>query len=202
MIGFWVWNLRYEGVAAMKALLAVPGGSVSSRALGLQGLAAFHVHYPTPESRAAAEESLALLQEVGDTQNAAMTRLVIAWKGQFERNFERPWNLIGQAEHELARGSEPGAWVLLHYLKALLHLAQGTFAESIPEWELALARAREIHHQVLEGAMCSHLGIALPETQVEPARPWSRCIAPSLSTSAETPSTGSRLPSFTSPTPC
>ncbi|HKO27783.1 MAG TPA: hypothetical protein VJU80_10030, partial [Solirubrobacteraceae bacterium] len=164
MIWFWAWNLRYEGVAAMKALLALPGGSATCRALGMQGLAAFHVHYPTPESRAAAEESLALLQEIGDTQNAAMTRLVIAWKGQFERNFERPWALIGQAEQELARGSEPGSRVLLHYLKALLHLAQGTFAESIPEWELALAQARKIDHQVLEGAMCSHLGIALRET--------------------------------------
>jgi tetratricopeptide (TPR) repeat protein len=164
MIWFWAWNLRYEGVAAMKALLALPGGSATCRALGLQGLAAFHVHYPTPESRAAAEESLALLEEIGDTQNAAMTRLVIAWKGQFERNFERPWALIGQAEQELAHGSEPGSHVLLHYLKALLHLAQGTFDESIPEWELALARAREIDHQVLEGAMCSHLGIALRET--------------------------------------
>ena len=164
MIWFWAWNLRYEGVAAMKALLALPGGSPACRALGLQGLAALHVHYPSPESRAAAEESLALLEEIGDTQNAAMTRLVIAWKGQFERNFERPWTLIGQAEQELTQGGEPGAHVLLHYLKALLHLAQGAFDESIAEWELALGRAREIQHQVLEGAMCSHLGIALRET--------------------------------------
>jgi predicted ATPase/DNA-binding SARP family transcriptional activator len=160
---FWAWSLRYEGVAAMTALLALPGGSRTSRALALQGFALFHVHYPTPESRAAAEESLALLEEIGDTENAAISRLVIAWKGQFGPDFDRSWAQIRQAEAKLDPESE-GARVLLHYLKALLHLARGAFDPSIDEWQLALAQARMIHHRVLEGAASSHLGIAFRET--------------------------------------
>jgi tetratricopeptide (TPR) repeat protein len=163
MVWFWAWSLRYEGVAAMTALLALPGGSPSCRALALRGFALFHVHYPTPESHAAAEESLALLEELGDGENAAMSRLVLAWEGQFGPDFDRSWAHILRAEAELDQEGEV-ARVLLHYLKALLHLAQGAFDASIAEWELALAQARVIQHQVLEGAASSHLGIALRET--------------------------------------
>ena len=57
MIWFWQYNVRYEGVAALTALLALPGGSPAYRGLALQGLAIFHVYYPTPQSRAAARRA-------------------------------------------------------------------------------------------------------------------------------------------------
>ena len=161
---FWGWNLRYEGVAALTALLALPGGSPACRALALQGFALFHVHYPTPESRAAARESLALLERIGDTQDAAMSRLVIAWEGQFGGDFEASWAMVRQAEEDLDQDADPGVPLMLHYIKALLHLGQGAFDASIAEWELGLEQAREIQHRVLQGAMFSHLGIALRET--------------------------------------
>ena len=161
---FWGWNLRYEGVAALTALLALPGGSPACRALALQGFALFHVHYPTPESRAAARESLALLEAIGDTQDAAMSRLVIAWEGQFGGDFEASWAMVRQAEEDLDQDADPGVPLMLHYIKALLHLGQGAFDASIAEWELGLEQAREIQHRVLQGAMFSHLGIALRET--------------------------------------
>ncbi|HEX2804542.1 MAG TPA: BTAD domain-containing putative transcriptional regulator [Kineosporiaceae bacterium] len=164
MVWFWAWNLRYEGVAAVTALLAIPGGSLTCRALALQGLGVFHVHCPTPRSRAAAQESLTLLEELGDSQNAAVSRLVIAWTGQFGPEFERSWDLVRRAEEELDHEAEPGTRVLLHYLKALLHVGQGTFSASIPEWEIGLEHARAIDHRVLQGAMSSHRGIALRET--------------------------------------
>ncbi len=71
---FWGRNLRTEGAAALTALLALPGGSPACRALALQGFALFHVHYPTPESRVAARESLTLPWRIGDTQDAAICR--------------------------------------------------------------------------------------------------------------------------------
>ena len=161
---FWGWNLRYEGVAALTALLALPGGSPACRALALQGFALLHVHYPTPESRAAARESLALLERIGDTQDAAMSRLVIAWEGQFGGDFPESWAMVRQAEEDLDQDADPGVPLMLHYIKALLHLGEGAFDASIAEWELGLEQARDIQHRVLQGAMFSHLGIALRET--------------------------------------
>ena len=57
MVWFWQYNVRYEGEAALSALLALPGGSPGCRALALQGIALFYVYYPTPRSRAAAREA-------------------------------------------------------------------------------------------------------------------------------------------------
>jgi predicted ATPase/DNA-binding SARP family transcriptional activator len=164
MVWFWAWNLRYEGVAAVTALLEIPGGSPTLRALALQGLGVFHVHYPTSASRAAAQQSLTLLEELGDSRNAAVSRLVIAWTGQFGPDFEHSWNLVRRAEEDLDDQAEPGSRVLLHYLKALLHVGQGTFGASIAEWDTALEHARRIEHRVLQGVMSSHRGIALRET--------------------------------------
>ena len=87
----------------------------------------------------------------------------MAWEGQFGPDFQESWGLITAAEEALDQEGE-GARILLHYLKALLHLAQGTFEASIREWQLALEQARATRHQVLEGAASSHLGIALRET--------------------------------------
>jgi hypothetical protein len=90
---------------------------------------------------------------------------------------------------------------MLHYIKALLHLGQGAFEASIAEWELGLEQAREIPHRVLQGAMFSHLGIALRETgrgreAVDTLRRGR------LSMSKVAPSMASPSRSSTSATPC
>jgi tetratricopeptide (TPR) repeat protein len=164
MVWFWQYNLRYEGVEALTALLALPTGSTVCRALALQGLALFHVYYPTPESRAAARESLALLEETGDVRSAAISRLLIAWEGQYGGDTERSWALVEQAEQVLAQDGEPGTVGLLHYVKATLHLGRGAFDESIAEWLLGLEQIRAVQDTVLESAMLSHMAIALRET--------------------------------------
>jgi tetratricopeptide (TPR) repeat protein len=164
MVWFWQYNRRYEGVEALKALLALPGGSPACRAAALQGLAMFSIYYPTPASRAAARESLALFEQLGDTRGAALSRLLIAWEAQYGGDLGGARALVAAAEAVLGRNETPGMQALLHYVKAQLELGAGAFEASIHEWRLALDRYRQAEDRVIESAVLAHLGLALRET--------------------------------------
>ncbi len=164
MVWFWQYNVRYEGVAALTALLALPGGSLAYRGLALQGLAIFHVYYPTPQSRAAARESLAILDEVGDVRSAAMSKLVIAWEAQYGGDLARARELTAEAAAVLGDDDSPGMRAQLHYVTALLDLGEGAFERSIEQWRLALEEFVRAGDLVIGSAVRAHLGLALRET--------------------------------------
>ena len=78
------------------------------RGLALQGLGLFHVYYPTPWSRAAARESLEILERAGDTRGAAMSKLVIAWEAQYGGDVARARALTAEAARVLGDDDSPG----------------------------------------------------------------------------------------------
>jgi predicted ATPase/DNA-binding SARP family transcriptional activator len=163
MVWFWQYNVRYEGVEALTALLGLPGGSPGCRALALQGMALFYVYYPTAQSRAAARESLAMLEELGDTRNAAVSKLVIAWEGGYGVDVAGARALAAEAAAVLAIDDSPGMRAQLHYVLALLDLGESAFESSIHQWHLALTEYRRAGDWIIESAVHSHLGIALRE---------------------------------------
>jgi predicted ATPase len=163
MVWFWHYNLRYEGVEALSTLLALPGGSSRCRALALQGMALFYVYYPTPQSRAAARESLTMLGELGDVRHAALSRLVIAWEAAYGDDVPAARALAAQAAAVLAHDESPGMRAQLHYVRALLDLGEGAFESSIEEWHRALEEYRRSEDRIIESAVQAHLGIALRE---------------------------------------
>jgi predicted ATPase/tetratricopeptide (TPR) repeat protein len=164
MVWFWQYGVRYEGVAALTALLALPGGSPTCRALALQGLAMLHVYYPTPRSKVAARESLAMFEQLGDARSAAISRVVIAWEGQYAGDAAEARRLLEQAEPVLGDGAPPGMLALLHYVRASLDLREGAFEASIAEWRLARVQLQAAQDRILESAVLAHLGIALRAT--------------------------------------
>jgi predicted ATPase len=186
MIWFWQYNVRYEGAAALTALLALPGGSPGCRGLALQGLAIFHVYYPTPRSRAAARESLAILEQVGDVQGAAMSKLAIAWEAQYGGDLARARALTDEAAAVLGEDDNPGMRAQLHYVTALLDLGAGAFERSIEQWRLTLEEFARAGDEIIGSAVRVHLGLALRETgRVEEALPELR-TAVDLVTDGET----------------
>lgn len=167
MIWLWQYNVRHEGVAALTTLLGLGTGSARNRALALQGIAMLHIYYPTPLSRAAARESLTRLEALGDRHAAALSRLLIAWEGQYEDDVTTSWRLVGEVraafEAEGVLEREPGTAGLLEYVAGLLLLGQGRFEESVPRWRAAVAQFTRAEDHVIAGAALAHLGVALRE---------------------------------------
>ncbi len=164
MLWFWQYNARYEGVAALTALLDLPAASPVYRGLALQGLGLFHVYYPTPQSRAAARESLEILDRAGDAHGAAMSKLVIAWEAQYGGDVAAARELVGEAASVLRDDDNPGMRAQLHYVTALLDLGEGAFERSIEQWHLALEEFVRAGDLIIGSAVHAHLGIALRET--------------------------------------
>ncbi|GLZ14889.1 hypothetical protein Acsp04_51240 [Actinomadura sp. NBRC 104425] len=164
LIGFWNYGARHEGVRALTALVDAGKGTTAARALALQGIGLLHVYYPTPRSRAAARESLALFEELGDDKNAAVSRLVIAWEGQYRGDAERQHAMI---EHSRAvLGDDDRGWwrAITHYVEALLYLRLGRFAESAAQWRRCHDLMLAAGDHFMGGAILAHLGVALRQT--------------------------------------
>ncbi|WP_169953682.1 BTAD domain-containing putative transcriptional regulator [Microbispora sp. H11081] len=164
LVWFWNYGLRYEGTRALTMLLETGGGSTVARARALQGIGFLHVYYPTPHSVAAAEESLAVFEEIGDLRNAAISRLVVAWAGQYGGDAGRCREMIERSRREL--GDSDGGWWLgmSQYLEALIALGMGDFATAVVQWRRCLEVTRLTGDRIIGSAILTHLAIALRES--------------------------------------
>ncbi|XVQ86916.1 ATP-binding protein [Microbispora siamensis] len=164
LVMFWNYGVRYEGTRALTALLETGGGSAAARARALQGIGLLHVYYPTPRSVAATEESLAVFEEIGDVRNAAISRLVMAWAGQYGGDPGHYRALIERSRRELG-DSDDGWWLgMTEYLEALLALRVGDFEDAVVRWRRTLDLARAVGDRIIGSAILAHLGIALRES--------------------------------------
>ncbi|WP_055479760.1 BTAD domain-containing putative transcriptional regulator [Sphaerimonospora mesophila] len=164
LLWFWSYGLRHEGTRALTALLETGGGSATARALALQGIGTLSVYYPTPSSQAAAEESLALFEEMGDHRNAAVSRLIVAWAGQYGGDADRYRRMIVRSRDELG-DSDDGWWqAMTHYVEATLSLRLAEFEESVHQWGHSLDLIRSSGDLMMGNAILAHLGVALRES--------------------------------------
>ncbi|NJC68595.1 AAA family ATPase [Planosporangium thailandense] len=163
LVWFWNYGIRYEGTRALTALLATGGGSTAARARALQGVGLLSVYYPTPESRAAARESLASFEELGDRHNAAISRLVVAWEGQYSGDADAYRAMIAQSRQELGDADGGGWHGMALYLEALLSLRLADFETSARQWRTCLDFIRTTDDYMIGNAILAHLGVALRE---------------------------------------
>ncbi|WP_449061521.1 ATP-binding protein, partial [Planomonospora algeriensis] len=161
---FWGYGLRHEGTRVLTALLETGGGSPVARARALQGIGILHVYYPTPRSVAAAAESLTLFEEMGEARDAAVSRLVVAWAGQYGGDVGRHRAAIERSRRDLG-DADDGWWqAMTHYLEALLTLRLGDFETSARQWRHTGDLMLAIGDRMMGGAAVAHLGVALRET--------------------------------------
>ncbi|MFF5228354.1 BTAD domain-containing putative transcriptional regulator [Dactylosporangium sp. NPDC000521] len=163
LVPFWNYGPRYEGVRAITALLD-RGGSDAARARVLQGLALLYVYYPTPASRAAARESLALFEALGLDDEAAVSRLIVAFEGQYGGDPEEYRALIRRSRKDL--GDQDRGWwhAMTYYVEALINLRCSEFEESVRDWERSLDLLRAADDRMMTSAARAHLGVALRQT--------------------------------------
>jgi predicted ATPase/DNA-binding SARP family transcriptional activator len=160
LVPFWSYGKRYEGVRALTALLE-RGGSDAARARALQGICRLHVYYPTPQSRAAGRESVALFEALGDEHNAAISRLLVAWEGQYGGDTTDHRAMIDQARNVLG-DTDRGWWrAMTYYVEASIDLQSSDFDASARNWRRSLHLLETAGDRMMAGAARAHLGIAL-----------------------------------------
>jgi predicted ATPase/DNA-binding SARP family transcriptional activator len=161
LVMFWNYGPRYEGVRAITALLARPGASDAARARVLQGLALLYVYYPTAESRAAARESLALFETLGDRHNAALSRLIVAFEGQYGGDPGECRALIRRSRDDLG-DADRGWWrAMTYHVEALIDLRSSDFEASARHFRRSLELFHDAGDRMMSSAVEAHLGIAL-----------------------------------------
>ena len=128
---FWRWEpaVRGRGRAdrppcAARRVAGVPG----PRAAGLR-VVPRPLPHPRVPGRGAGEPGAAGAdrRHPGRSNVATRDRL----EGQFGGDFQASWAMVRQAEEDLDQDADPGVPLMLHYIKALLHLGQGAFDASI-----------------------------------------------------------------------
>jgi predicted ATPase len=163
LMWFWAYGPRYEGVGAFTGLLDAKGAPTAGRARALQALALLHVYYPTPRSRAAARESLALFQQLGDDHNAAISKLVIAWEAQYDGDADTALAMVTDSRHRLG-DADRGWWrAMTYYVEACLQLRLGAFDASARLWRHSLDLIEPTGDPIMPGGILAHLGVALRE---------------------------------------
>ncbi|SCF04400.1 Predicted ATPase [Micromonospora viridifaciens] len=160
---FWNYGPRHEGVRALTALLATGDAAPAARAAALQRIGQLGVYYPTAQTRAAARESLAEFERLGDTANIATSRLVVAWEGQYDGDADEYRALVAQARRERGDTDDPWWHRMVCYVEALLDLRTGAFARSAEQWTRSLEWTRQAGDRLLPAGILAHLGIALRE---------------------------------------
>ncbi|MFU8854461.1 AfsR/SARP family transcriptional regulator [Micromonospora sp. SL1-18] len=160
---FWSYGPRHEGVRALTALLATGEGAPPARAAALQRIGQLGVYYPTPQTRAAARESLAEFERLGDTANIATSRLVVAWEGQYDGDADEYRTMVAQARRERGDTDDPWWHGTVCYVEGLLDLRTGAFARSAEQWRCSLEWTRKAGDRLLPAGILAHLGVALRE---------------------------------------
>jgi predicted ATPase/DNA-binding SARP family transcriptional activator len=164
LVMFWNYGRRFEGVRAITALLARPGATDPLRARALQGLALLYVYYPTAESRAAARESLALFEALGDRCQAGISRLVVAFEGQYGGDPEEHRRLVRQSRDAVGDGDR-GWWrAMTYHVEGLIDLRSSDFEASAANFRRSLEQFRDAGDRIMNSAVQAHLGIALRQS--------------------------------------
>ncbi|WP_433606271.1 BTAD domain-containing putative transcriptional regulator [Dactylosporangium sp. CA-139114] len=158
LMPYWNYGVRYEGVRALTVLLATGDPPPAERARLLQGVGLLGVYYPTAESRAAARTSLALFEQIGDAGNAAISRLVVAWEGQYIGDPEHHRALVRRSRDEIGDAYGLAA---AEYLEAMLDLRIGDFDTAVTRWRGAESRFLDAGDSMMAEAAAAHLGVAL-----------------------------------------
>ncbi|MFE9694489.1 BTAD domain-containing putative transcriptional regulator [Micromonospora sp. NPDC005806] len=160
---FWNYGPRYEGVRALTALLAAGDTAPAARASALQRIGLLGVYYPTAQTRAAARESLAEFERLGDPVNTATSRLVVAWEGQYDGDADRYRAMVAQAGRERGDTDDPWWHGTVCYVEGLLDLRTGAFERSAEQWRRSLEFTRKDGDRLLPAGILAHLGVALRE---------------------------------------
>jgi tetratricopeptide (TPR) repeat protein len=164
---YWYFASRPDGGRRVAAMLAVaPTGSPEARARALQALAvaarpgACIVH-PAPECAAAAADSRALFEQLGDRHRAALSTTLLAVESIGRDDTSPAFALLAEADQEFARDDDAWSSALVRFVEMELHAVGGEMAEAVDAGNRALEVFRRLGDQWGVSAIQFHLGMAL-----------------------------------------
>jgi predicted ATPase/DNA-binding SARP family transcriptional activator len=165
---FWHLGRHVEGREVLAKLIATPGGSRQARARALQAVSiverprACLVH-PSPRCAETAAESLRLLEEEGDVQRAALSKVLLAVELLDGSGPARLEQLLVEAEAQFARDSDDWGHAVVAFVRLQNFIRRGDEARARAMGRMAAAAFRRLDDAWGLSAVLYHLGWGLKE---------------------------------------
>ncbi|HET9648294.1 MAG TPA: BTAD domain-containing putative transcriptional regulator [Microlunatus sp.] len=164
---YWHMGRHLEGRAALRQVLALPGGTPVSRARALQAVSlverprACLVH-PSEQCAAAARESLQIFDDAGDRHRAAFSKLLLSVEGV---RADDPFaaDLLNAADREFASIGDAWGRAVAAFVRMETLTKRGLEAESRQAAAVATARFRQLQDGWGLSAVLYHVGWALTQ---------------------------------------
>ena len=163
---FWHLGRHLEGRTVLGRLLATDDGSPAARARALQADSlverprACLVH-PNPRCAQAAEESLAIFEQIGDTSRAALSRVLLAVEGVTGANLEQSQELLRDADEQFDRDRDRWGQGVIGFVRMETALKNGDELNAVSIGRTAAARFRQLDDPWGLSAILYHLGWGL-----------------------------------------
>lgn len=165
---FWHLGRHVEGREVLAKLIGTPGGSRQARARALQAVSiverprACLVH-PSPRCAETAAESLRLLEEEGDSQRAALSKVLLAVELLNGSDAKRLVQLLSEAEAQFTRDGDDWGHAVVAFVRLQNFIRRGDEARTRAMGRTASSAFRRLDDAWGLSAVLYHLGWGLKE---------------------------------------
>jgi tetratricopeptide (TPR) repeat protein len=163
---FWHLGRHLEGRQVLARLVADHQGSPAAQALALQAVSIVErprgcLVHPNPRCADAAEQSLALFEELGDAWHAALSQVLIAVEGVTGADPERSQALLADAEDQFNRDGDPWGPAVIGFVRMETAIKTGKVDTAIRLGRSTAAAFRQLDDAWGLSATLYHLGWGL-----------------------------------------
>ena len=165
---FWHLGRHVEGREVLAKLIATPGGSRQARARALQAVSiverprACLVH-PSPRCAETAAESLQLFEEEGDSQRAALSKVLLAVELLNGSDPERFTQLLSEAEAQFTHDADDWGQAVVAFVRLQNYIRRGDERRTRAMGRTASEAFRRLDDAWGLSAVLYHLGWGLKE---------------------------------------
>lgn len=163
---FWHLGRHLEGREVLGRLVAAGGGSPAARARALQAVSIVErprgcLVHPHPRCAEAAEESLAIFEDLGDSWHAALSKVLLAVEGVTGAHRERSDLLLREAEDQFARDGDPWGPAVIGFVRLETAMKAGDVDAAVRIGRATAAAFRQLEDPWGLSATLYHLGWGL-----------------------------------------
>ena len=163
---FWHLGRHLEGREVLGRLVASSTGTPAARARALQAISIVErprgcLVHPHPRCAEAAEESLAIFDNLGDTRHAALSKVLLAVEGVTGAHQERSDALLREAEEQFVRDADPWGLAVVGFVRLETAMKAGDVDASVRIGRATAAAFRQLDDPWGLSATLYHLGWGL-----------------------------------------
>ncbi|WP_322938108.1 AfsR/SARP family transcriptional regulator [Nocardioides bizhenqiangii] len=163
---FWHLGRHLEGREVLGRLVTDGAGSPAARARALQAVSIVErprgcLVHPHPRCAEAAEESLAIFEDLGDSWHAALSKVLLAVEGVTGAHRERSETLLREAEEQFARDGDPWGPAVVGFVRLETAMKAGDVDAAVHTGRATAASFRQLDDPWGLSATLYHLGWGL-----------------------------------------